>query len=174
VLGCLGGGYRISDLVKLQKPQYEEYDNGEFYYAFAVTSTKTKAKTLAPIPHELNYIVEKYPFGTQVKENELRDDIKELGQKCNWLQDYTYTEELADGTPKTETKPYFEMLQTKTCRKTYCSLLYNFWGLSIQECMDFSGHDKEEEFLKYLRIDKKVKAQKLIERFKVKPIFSHE
>lgn len=170
IMGCLGGGFRISDLKILPKPQYEDF-NGEHYYAFAVRSQKTKVKTLAPIPRELNSIIESFPFGLEVDENELRDSIKDLGELVGWMYEYSYTEPLADGTYKHTTKPFHKMLMPKTCRKTYCSLLYNFWGLTIQECMDFSGHETEEEFLKYLQIDKKVKAQKLIEKFKIKPIF---
>ena len=170
VLGCLGGGFRVSDLKILPKPKYEDY-KGEFYYAFAVKSKKTGVKSLAPIPPELNYIIESYPFGVEIKENEFLEDIKQIGFRCGWAQSYSYSEELADGTSKLTSKTFNEMLMSRTCRKTYCSLLYNFWNLTIQECMDFSGHESEEEFLKYLQIDKKAKAQKLIDRFKIKPIF---
>lgn len=169
IMGCLGGGFRISDLKILPKPQYEDFE-GDFYYAFAVRSQKTKVKTLAPIPNELNPIIESFPFGLEIDEHDLRDSIKAIGELLGWVYDYSYTEPLADGSFRPITKPFNKMLMPRTCRKTYCSLLYNFWDLPIQECMDFSGHETEEEFLKYLRIDKKVKGLKLIEKFKAKPI----
>lgn len=170
ILGCLGGGYRISDLVKLPKPEYEEFDDGEFYYTFKVTSTKTNARTMAPIPPELNYLVESYNFQEDTIDQDFRDDINELGNLCEWTHLYKYEMELADGTFKPEEKPFFKMMMPRTCRKTYCSLLFNYWELPIRECMDFSGHKSEDEFRKYLLIDKKYKAQNLVKRFKANPI----
>lgn len=169
-LGCLGGGYRVSDLVKLPQPVLEKFGD-EFYYTFNVRSTKTKVRTKAPIPQQLNFLVENYKFEERVKVHDFRDDIKKLGELCGWSQPYTYKKKLADGTEKDIAGPYFKFLMTRTCRKSYCSLLFNYWELPILECMEFSGHKTEDEFKKYLQIDKQAKAQKLIEVFKVKPIF---
>ena len=175
ILGCLGGGYRIGDLIRLPVPIKEKFevDKGETVelYTFNVRSTKTKIRTMAPIPMEINPIVERFPYGTAIKKHAFRNDIKEIGRLLNWTQPYTFEHPLADGKFRPETKPYNDMLQARTCRKTYCSLLYNYWKLSIQECMAFSGHESEKEFLKYLKEDKKVKAQKLAKSFSnAKPI----
>jgi hypothetical protein len=175
ILGCLGGGYRIGDLIKLPEPIKEKFevDKGEMVelYTFNVRSTKTKIRTMAPIPMEINPIVERFPYGIEIKKHAFRNDIKEIGRLLNWTQPYSFEHPLADGKFRPETKPYNEMLQARTCRKTYCSLLYNYWKLSIQECMAFSGHESEKEFLKYLKEDKKVKAQKLAKSFSTaKPI----
>lgn len=170
ILGCLGGGYRVSDLMKLPKPALERFGDEE-YYTFNVKSTKTKVRTKAPIPHELNYLVEDYNFDEVIKVHDFRDDIKGLGELCGWTTVYKYEKLLADGVSKPMSEIYKDMLMPRTCRKTYCSLLYNFWNLPISECMEFSGHRTEDEFKKYLQVDQVEKAKRLIERFKVKPIF---
>lgn len=109
------------------------YDNGKEYYTFHVVSTKTKARTQVPIPPQLNKLVEEYDFDTPVKVHDFRDDVKELGEMCGWTHIYKYKEQLADGSSKDMAKPFFDMLQPRTCRKNFCSLLYNFYGLSVQE-----------------------------------------
>lgn len=171
-LGCLSGGYRVSDLIKLPFPKLNRFDDGQEYYTFEVVSTKTAAKTMAPIPDTLNYLIESYDFNATIKKHELRDDIKTLGKLCGWTNKVEYNEELADGSSRTINKEFYKLLMTKTCRKTYCSLLYNFWGLSIRECMEFSGHKSENEFRKYLKIDRLAQAQKLVDKFNVKPIYN--
>jgi hypothetical protein len=171
ILGCLGGGYRISDLVKLPKPKLERFENGKEYYCFSVRSQKTNTKTLVPIPHELDSLIESYDFEIETKRKEFRDDIKLLGEMCGWIELYKYVEILADGTQEPVEKPFKDMLMPKTCRKSFCSILYNFYDLTKEECCDYSGHNpNSDEFLKYLRIDKKMKAQKLVTKFNAKPI----
>ncbi len=133
-------------------------------------SQKTKTLTFVPVPEELNPLVESYNFEIETDEHDFRDDIKELGKMCGWDKPYTYTEMLADGTLDQIEKPFFKMLMPKSCRKSFCSILYNFFDLDIETCSDFSGHNSDE-FLKYLRIDKKVKAQKLVTKLNAKPIF---
>lgn len=171
IMGCLGGGYRISDLVKLPQPTLQLFNDGHEYYCFDVVSKKTKTPTKVPIPEELNPIIESYDFNLPIVKEKFRKDIKTIGQMLGWDNIYTYYELLADGKSKKIEKPFWDMLIPKTCRKSFCSLLYNFYDCPIEECMDFSGHATEQEFLKYLNIDKKAKAQKLVNRFKAKPIF---
>lgn len=172
IQGCLGGGYRVSDLVKLPRPTLERFEDGLEYYCFSVRSQKTNTKTLVPIPHELNPLIESYDYETETKPHDFRDDIKTLGELCGWNYTYKYEEILADGTPEPVEKPFKDMLMPRTCRKSFCSILYNFYDLSKEECCDYSGHDpNSDEFLKYLRIDKKVKAQRLVRKFNAKPIF---
>jgi hypothetical protein len=171
VLGCLSGGYRMSDLVKLQKPEKSIFENGEEYYLFDVTSQKTNVNSLTPVPPELNWIVEEYEFGRVVTPSHFSKDIQKLGELLGWKDKVKYKILLADSTYKEFTNAKkFERLQAKTCRKTYCSLLVNFWGFTISEAGKFSGHTSDE-FLKYLNLDKKAAAQQFVNKMKVKPIF---
>jgi hypothetical protein len=166
LIGCLGGGYRVEDLHRIDKPLKEDFQNGE-YYTFNVTSNKTNARTKVPIPHFLDPYVESYDFSVHANVHELRKSIKEIGKLCGWYHDYKYNEQLADGTSKPVVKKYWDMLQPKTCRKTFCSLLYNYYGFTIEEAGAYSGHSSDE-FKKYLQVDKKAKAQQLVDKFEFK------
>lgn len=170
ILGCLSGGYRISDLVKLPKPELVITEDGEKFYLFQVRSTKTKISTRTPVPLEMNFIVERFPFGAKIKAHQFLSDVKTLGKMCGWTQMHTIEKPLAFKKYKKVTQQFYMFLQTKTCRKTYCSLLYNYYRLTINEAKSFSGHKTEEQFKKYLNIDKIQSAHKLLTQFKLKPM----
>lgn len=170
ILGCLSGGYRISDLVKLPKPELLITTEGESYYIFQVRSTKTKVVTRTPVPPEMNFIVERFPFGSKIKGFQFLIDVKTLGMMCGWTYFHTIEKPLSFKKYKKISQQFYQFIQTKTCRKTYCSLLYNYYGLTIEEAKSFSGHKTDEQFKKYLRIDKIQSAQKLIAKFKLKPV----
>jgi len=170
ILGCLSGGYRISDLVKLPRPELIITEDNERYYLFHVRSTKTNVSSRTPVPPEMNFIVERFPFGTKIKEHQFRLDIKTLGRMCGWTHMHTIEKPLVFKKYKKVTKQFFQFLETKTCRKTYCSLLYNYYKLSIVEAKLFSGHKTEEQFKNYLKIDKIQSAHKLLAQFKLKPV----
>jgi regulation of enolase protein 1 (concanavalin A-like superfamily) len=45
--------------------------------------------------------------------------------------------------------------------------LYNYYGFTIEEAGAYSGHSSDE-FKKYLQVDKKAKAQQLVDKFEFK------
>ena len=57
------------------------------------------------------------------------------------------------------TKYKFEEVSSHTCRRTFCTLKF-LKGMPPQAIMKFTGHTSERNFLKYLKLDAELTAQK--------------
>ena len=57
------------------------------------------------------------------------------------------------------TKYKFEEVTSHTCRRTFCTLKF-LKGMPAQAIMKFTGHTSERNFLKYLKLDAELTAQK--------------
>jgi integrase len=149
-------GYRYSDLrfVKL----YER--NGE--HIFKTTNEKTNFKVEVPILRGNEFaiaIFKKYEgkipafspeyFNEQIKFIALRAGVND--------KSFHNKIEVAKINPKTtkSEKNYFaihQLISTKTCRKTFCTLLIEEHELPLPICMSLSGHKTEKSFRNYVRI----------------------
>jgi integrase len=50
-------------------------------------------------------------------------------------------------------------VSSHTCRRTFCTLKF-LKGMPAQAIMKFTGHTSERNFLKYLKLDAELTAQK--------------
>lgn len=62
------------------------------------------------------------------------------------------------------TKKKFEEVSSHSCRRTFCTLKF-LKGMPAQVIMKFSGHKSERSFLKYLKLDAELTANKYGEFF---------
>jgi integrase len=61
-------------------------------------------------------------------------------------------------------KPKYEMISSHTCRRTFCTLKF-LKGMPAIAIMKFSGHKTERSFMKYLKLDMEVTAEKFKDYF---------
>lgn len=58
----------------------------------------------------------------------------------------------------------WELVSSHTCRRTFCTLKF-LSGMPPMAIMKFSGHSSEKNFLKYLKLDAELNADKFKEFF---------
>ena len=68
------------------------------------------------------------------------------------------------GIERKEVKKKFNEVSSHTCRRTFCTLKF-LKGMPAQAIMKFTGHKTERNFLRYLKLDAQVTANKYREFF---------
>ena len=96
----------------------------------------------------------------KIAEAILNDYIKQVGQMLEWgeLVKCEYTK---GGVEKTEMLPKYDLIQSHTARRSFCTNKYKA-GMSVYDIMLFSGHTTEKEFYKYIRIKDEERASHIV------------
>ena len=76
------------------------------------------------------------------------------------IDELTVVEEIKGGVKKRRTVPKYELIQSHTARRTGITNMY-LANIPSIDIMKISGHKKESNFLKYVRLSKDETANKL-------------
>ena len=146
VIGCMTG-LRFSDYSNLT-PQ--RINNG----FIQLTQQKTQARVTIPIHPLVNAILEKYPAGLpKCPPNQVFNRyLKDIGKMLPQLNEPFEKVLTRAGKPDIQVYPKYELLQSHTARRSFCTNEY-LNGTPTITIMAISGHKSEKAFMAYIKAD---------------------
>lgn len=149
-------GLRISDFLRLK--------NTNIIDGFIEIETqKTGQIVTIPLHPQVKAILEKHNgLPRMISDQKFNEYVKEVCEEAGFKQKV----EGAKINKKTKRKekgvyPFFELVSSHICRRSFATNLYG--KLDNLTIMGVTGHQTETQFLKYIKITKKEKAEKLKE-----------
>jgi len=158
LIGC-ETGMRFSDFTSLNEVIIDET-------SLLVNPKKTRTSLknnhlVIPISTRLNTILKQYkelPTLKPSKLNEFNVSIKAICFKAGITNEVEQHTQEGGALTKVTFKKY-ELISSHTCRRTFCTLKF-LAGMPSHAIMKFSGHTTEANFLRYLKLDNKITAEK--------------
>jgi integrase len=148
---------RFSDYSRI-KPVHIKKKGG--YYQLEMTTTKTKTVVKIPLKPLVIDILRKYDFELpKTYEQKVNKYIKEVCKLAKINEEIEITLWVG-GKVNIHTKAKYELIKTHTARRTGATLMYLDSIPSI-DIMKITGHTKESNLLKYIRITKDQTAERL-------------
>jgi integrase len=158
LVGC-ETGLRYSDYVRIQP---HDFMREELHIVPKKTKKQGVKKVIIPLSERFKRILEKYdgvlPNLDKNHITNFNKMIREICESLNMKDEIKFYREIAGKTIKV-TKYKFEEVSSHTCRRTFCTLKF-LKGMPAQAIMKFTGHTSERNFLKYLKLDAELTAQK--------------
>lgn len=155
VLGCFTG-LRYSDLSNIKPGNVKK----EFLYT---RQGKTMNNVVIPLNEIALSIIKKYDGGIPqgIHMNDFNKQIKTIAKKAGIDEDIILTKKKGAERVETILKKY-QLIASHTCRRSFCTNEY-LKGTPPLFIMKISGHRSEKNFLKYIKVDKQVAAEKMLE-----------
>ena len=160
VLGCYTG-LRYSDLSSIKPANIK----GDFIH---LRQGKTMNHVVIPLNDTANKIIRKYdgciPEGIHM--NDFNILIKGIAAEAGINEEIIITQKRGAERVDTTYKK-FDLIASHTCRRSFCTNEY-LKGTPTLFIMKISGHRTERNFLKYIKVDEQVAAQKMLEFWKTR------
>jgi len=124
---------------------------------------KTMNHVVIPLNDIAKKIIKKYDGGIPegIHMNEFNKLIKGIAKKAGIDEEIIITQKR--GAKRIElTYKKYELIASHTCRRSFCTNEY-LKGTPALFIMKISGHRTERNFLKYIKVDEQVAAQKMLE-----------
>jgi len=164
VVGCCTGlrfqDYSMIDL-KDVRDGFLEFDPEKMKKKYQITT-----KVIIPVLPMFKEIIAKYPNGfPQSPCNQVFNDyLKEIGELVPSLNiDYKKKMIRAHKIEYVPLKKY-DMLVTHTARRSFCTNMY-LRGIPVETIMAISGHTTAENFMKYIKADRRMHAELLKKKY---------
>jgi integrase len=158
LVGC-ETGLRYSDYVRIQP---HDFMREELHIVPKKTKKAGVKKVIIPLSDRFKRILSKYDgVLPNLHANHITNFnrmIREICESLDMKDEIKFYREIAGQTIKV-TKYKFEEVSSHTCRRTFCTLKF-LKGMPAQAIMKFTGHTSERNFLKYLKLDAELTAQK--------------
>ena len=158
IIGC-ETGMRFSDFTILSDAQLLK---DHISYIPKKTSKKGVLNKAIVIPksQRLLEVLKGYSAPPRFKDSVtvFNKTLRELCTKANINKPYFYEIERQNRREEIS-KAKYEMVTSHTARRTFCTLKF-LKGMPAQAIMKFSGHTSERSFLKYLKLDAELTAEK--------------
>ncbi len=155
VLGCQIE-LRSKDLFRLRP---EMLNDGRIH----IKMHKSHKNVVVPLQRYTKEIIEKYnnDFPNKQGATKFNVEIKEIGRLAGIDSDVILT--YKKGTAKTDKvfKKY-QLISSHTCRRSFCTNQY-IKGVQTVYLMKISGHSTEKAFLRYIKVDEEMAADKMEE-----------
>ena len=160
VLGCYTG-LRYSDLSNIKPANIK----GDFIH---LRQGKTMNHVVIPLNDKVKEIIQKYNGGIPegIHMNDFNKLIKGIAEKARINEEIIITQKRGAERVDTTYKK-FELIASHTCRRSFCTNEY-LKGTPTLFIMKISGHRTERNFLKYIKVDEQVAAQKMLEFWKTR------
>jgi integrase len=157
LIGC-ETGLRFSDFTKI-KPHHILQKDIKIY------QRKTKNKVTIPISARFRAILEKYNYELPEFNNitEFNKHIRALVERAGINENVTRMRRRGT-TEVTEVFKKYELVSSHTARRSFCTNKF-IKGMRTEAIMQFSGHKSERTFMRYLKIDSELAAEKYREFF---------
>ncbi len=156
IVGCYTA-LRYSDYSRIHSDMVKEKQGK---YVLELNTTKTNTKVIIPLKPLVVDILKKYNFNLpKTHEQKLNQYIKEVC-KLAGLNENVEINATIGGKRETSYKPKYEMVKTHTARRTGATLMY-LAGVAPLDIMKITGHTKEANLLKYIKITKEQTADRL-------------
>lgn len=130
-----------------------------------ITQSKTGEPVTIPVRQVVKEILEKHNgnIPQPISNVKMNLYLKEIGQKMKSLDKIETKSITKGGTKITTTHKKWELLQSHTARRSFCSNEYKAGILDTIKIRAISGHRSEEAFLKYIRVTLEEQATKVKE-----------
>ena len=155
VLGCYTG-LRYSDLSRIKPANLK----GDFIH---LRQGKTMNPVVIPLNITAKKIIRKYDGGIPegIHMNDFNKLIKGIAEEAGIKEEIIITQQRGAERVDTIYKK-FELIASHTCRRSFCTNEY-LKGTPTLFIMKISGHRTERNFLKYIKVDEQLAAQKMLE-----------
>ncbi len=154
LIGCYTG-QRVSDYNGLTDRNLVQIEGHTF---IKIKQKKTGNAVHFPLLESIKQVMNRYEnsFPPKMSEPILRSNLKDAAQtaELNKMIQVSYNK---GGEQVEKEVPQYKLVKTHTARRSFCTNHY-IKGKPLQEIMEYSGHQTEREFLKYIRIEKEQKA----------------
>lgn len=164
VIGC-ETGLRYSDLTRLT---WDHIDESKTF--IRMTIKKTLDNVVIPISPRLTMILydydtfERKQLPTNISMYEFNIQIK-LICKMAGLDQMVSKWKVVGNNKEEIIQPKYQLISSHTCRRSFCTNQF-LKGMPAILIRKISGHKKEQDFLRYIKIDEEEAAQKMIEYWK--------
>lgn len=160
VLGCYTG-LRYSDLTNIKPANIK----GEFIH---IRQGKTMNNVIIPLNKKAKQIIKRYNGGIPegIHMNLFNKLIKVIAKKAG-ISDEIIVTQKRGGERIDKTFKKYELIASHTCRRSFCTNEY-LKGTPTIFIMKISGHKTERNFLKYIKVDEQVAAEKMLEFWKTR------
>ncbi|MBA7583804.1 hypothetical protein ES708_25754 [subsurface metagenome] len=121
-----------------------------------------------PLNDTAKQIIQKYDGGIPegIHMNDFNKLIKCIAEEAGISEEIIITQKRGSERVETNYKK-FDLIASHTCRRSFCTNEY-LKGTPTLYIMKISGHRTERNFLKYIKVDEKVAAQKMLEFWKTR------
>ncbi|MBX7052622.1 MAG: tyrosine-type recombinase/integrase [Flavobacteriales bacterium] len=157
LFGC-ETGFRFGDFTSLRR---EHFMDGHI----CKKTSKSKQVVRIPCSTLVNTILEKYNYELPVFKqlDTFNAGVREICKMAGMDQ------LRPDGITRKDRSleiwlPKWQLISSHTCRRTFCTLKFRK-GMRIQYIMQFSGHKTEKQFMRYLKLEPELAAERLREYF---------
>ena len=154
LIGCYTG-QRVSDYNGLTDKNLVQIEGHTF---IKIKQKKTGNAVHFPLLDSIRDVMNRYDncFPPKMSEPILRSNLKDAAQTAdlNKMIQVSYNK---GGEQVEKEVAQHRLVKTHTARRSFCTNHY-IKGKPLQEIMEYSGHQTEREFLKYIRIEKEQKA----------------
>ena len=158
LIGC-ETGLRFSDFCSIHPQQIKD---GVLEVRPKKTRNSSGKRILIPLSKRVLKIVKKnngvFPQWPAGRLNDFNQLLRKCG-KIAQLNDIHLIEKRTSGSVKEFMLKKWELMSSHTCRRTFCTLKF-LSGMPSHVIMKFSGHSTEKNFLKYLKLDAELNADK--------------
>jgi hypothetical protein len=116
-----------------------------------------------PLNNTAKTIIRKYDgcIPEEIHMNDFNKLIKGIAAEAGINEEIIITQKRGGERVETTYKK-FELIASHTCRRSFCTNEY-LKGTPALFIMKISGHRTERNFLKYIKVDEQVAAQKMLE-----------
>jgi len=161
IIGCLFG-LRFSDIKRIRP---EHIDGNGFY---TLRQQKTYGKVVIPIRKQAKKALKKlnYTAPEKITKAIFNKRIKELG-KLSKLNQKIEIQHNRGKIRETKVNKKYDLISSHTCRRSFCTNAY-LEDIDIYLIMKISGHKKEKDFFRYLKISELEAAKKLNDKWGIK------
>lgn len=157
IIGC-ETGLRFSDFIRIDS---DDIRNSQIHFRPKKTK-KHGNKVIIPISERLDSVLSKYNYSPPSFNNkqvtQFNSTLREICKKAKINAEIIRYRQIA-GKEIKEIKYKYQEISSHTCRRTFCTLKF-LKGMPAQAIMKFSGHKSERNFLKYLKLDAELTANK--------------
>jgi len=141
-------GMRVSDYNSLTLDNIIIHKGKKF---FKIIAKKTRKKMYIPIVPIVSEIIDRGKGLPQnIADQTINNLIKEIGQWCG-IDERVNIKRTRGRKTAVETFMKFELIQTHTARRSFCTNAY-VNGMDSLTIMSLSGHKSERSFLKYIKV----------------------
>jgi integrase len=152
-------GSRISDIKNIKPEDIKKVENGYNLETIQIKGRgrkKGSSRVIIPLNDIVMAIFNKYNNQLpKISDQNFNEYIKQVGQLCPMMHE-TYT--FLDAHKKEVTSPKYELISSHTGRRSFATNRYRN-GVPSKSIMAITGHQKEDNFLKYLKISDKEHAE---------------
>ena len=152
-------GSRISDIKNIKPQDIKKVENGYNLETIQIKGRgrkKGSSRVIIPLNDTVMRIFNKYNYQLpKISDQNFNEYIKEVGKLCPMMQE-TYT--FLDAHKREVTSPKYELISSHTGRRSFATNQFRK-GVPSKTIMAITGHQKEDNFLKYLKISDKEHAE---------------